>query len=129
MSQPSVCSIARPSRGKLRAVTARRAALVGLRFFVAFAMPPLAFAQEAHPAAPRSTEESAFLKENDAAMTKMMDGMAAKPSGVKLARSASSPGTSSLSRRRASDSAASEPISSTTDARRSTIRASRWRSS
>lgn len=81
MSQPSVCSIARPSRGKLRAVTARRAALVGLRFFVAFAMPPLAFAQEAHPAAPRSTEESAFLKENDAAMTKMMDGMAAKPSG------------------------------------------------
>ncbi|WP_338697896.1 DUF305 domain-containing protein [Bradyrhizobium sp. 26S5] len=42
-----------------------------------------AFAQDAHhPAqAAQSTEESAFLAENDAAMTKMMNDMAAKPSG------------------------------------------------
>ncbi|UGY12723.1 DUF305 domain-containing protein [Bradyrhizobium septentrionale] len=42
-----------------------------------------AFAQDAHHPAQtaQSTEESAFLAENDAAMTKMMNDMAAKPSG------------------------------------------------
>jgi hypothetical protein len=51
---------------------------------VAFAVPPLVFAHEAHPAVPQaalSAEESAFLRENDAAMTKMMNDMAAKPTG------------------------------------------------
>ena len=59
-------------------------ALFAARILVAFAVPPLVFAHEAHPAAPQaalSTEESAFLRENDAAMTKMMNDMAAKPTG------------------------------------------------
>ena len=59
-------------------------ALFAARILVAFAVPPLVFAHEAHPAAPQaalSAEESAFLQENDAAMTKMMNDMAAKPTG------------------------------------------------
>ncbi|WP_024518578.1 DUF305 domain-containing protein [Bradyrhizobium sp. Tv2a-2] len=54
--------------------------MIGLRFLFALAIPPLAFAQEPHPPA-MTAEESAFMKENDAAMTKMMNDMAAKPSG------------------------------------------------
>lgn len=62
------------------------AILLGGRVFIACAcaIPPLAFAHDAHPADPPaglSAEESAFLKENDAAMTKMMNDMAAKPTG------------------------------------------------
>jgi hypothetical protein len=48
------------------------------------AFQPLAFAHESHPAAPpaaQTAEEAAFLKENDVAMTKMMNDMSAKPSG------------------------------------------------
>nr|WP_244525225.1 MULTISPECIES: DUF305 domain-containing protein [Bradyrhizobium] len=61
-------------------------ALFGARLLVAFAAPSLvfsAFAHETHPAAQKaaSPDESAFLAENDAAMTKMMNDMAAKPSG------------------------------------------------
>ena len=59
-------------------------ALLAARIFVAFAVPPLVFAHEAHLAASPvalSAEESAFLQENDAAMTKMMNDMAAKPTG------------------------------------------------
>lgn len=58
-------------------------ALIGARILVAFALPPLAFAHESHSAPPAalSVEESAFLQENDAAMTKMMNDMAAKPTG------------------------------------------------
>ncbi|MDN3275284.1 DUF305 domain-containing protein [Frankia sp. RB7] len=59
-------------------------ALLAARILVAFPVPPLVFAHEAHPAAPQaalSAEESAFLQENDAAMTKMMNDMAAKPTG------------------------------------------------
>ena len=45
----------------------------------------LALAHEAHPFTEKpvaaSVEESAFLKENEAAMTKMMNDMAAKPTG------------------------------------------------
>ena len=60
-----------------------RVAILGLRLLFAFAFPSILFAQEAHPVAQpaASAEESAFLAENDAAMTKMMDGMAAKPTG------------------------------------------------
>ena len=49
------------------------------------ALPPLVRAHEAHhpplqaPAA--STDEAAFLRENEAAMTKMMTDMAARPTG------------------------------------------------
>jgi len=59
-------------------------AIFGLRLLFAFAAPTTLFADEVHPAqppAPVSAEESAFLAENEAAMTKMMDGMAAKPTG------------------------------------------------
>jgi hypothetical protein len=59
-------------------------ALIGARLLVAFAIPSLVLAHEPHPASPpaaMSAEERAFLEENEAAMTKMMDGMAAKPTG------------------------------------------------
>jgi len=63
-----------------------RVAIFGTRLLVAFAAPSLvlgAFAHEAHTAAQKtvSTDESAFLAENDAAMTRMMNDMAAKPTG------------------------------------------------
>jgi len=60
------------------------AVLLSARVLIACAIPPLAFAHEVHPADPPaglSAEESAFLKENDAAMTKMMNDMAVKPTG------------------------------------------------
>ncbi|TWA98354.1 DUF305 family protein family protein [Bradyrhizobium stylosanthis] len=59
-------------------------ALVGARILVAFALPSLVLAHESHPVSPpaaTSAEERAFLEENDAAMTKMMNDMAAKPTG------------------------------------------------
>ena len=58
-------------------------AAFGLRLLFALALPPLVFAHEAHPAAQHAatSNESAFLAENDAAMAKMMNDMAAKPSG------------------------------------------------
>jgi DUF305 family protein family protein len=63
-----------------------RIAIFSARLLLAFSAPSLvlgAFAHEAHPAAQKAagTDESAFLAENDAAMTKMMNDMAAKPSG------------------------------------------------
>jgi hypothetical protein len=64
-----------------------RAAMFGARLLVAFAAPPLvfaAFAHEAHPPAQHpvaTSDESAFLAENEAAMTKMMSAMEAKPTG------------------------------------------------
>ena len=59
------------------------AALLGARVLFAVVFSPVALAQEAHqPASTAQTaDESAFLAENDAAMTKMMNDMAAKPSG------------------------------------------------
>ena len=60
-------------------------AIFGARVLVAFAFPPLVFAHEAHPAAPPATavavDEAPFWKENEAAMIKMMDDMAIKPTG------------------------------------------------
>ena len=59
-------------------------AVFGARLLFAFALPPLAFAHEAHPstqAAAATSDESSFLRENEAAMTKMMNDMAAKPTG------------------------------------------------
>ena len=62
------------------------AAIFGMRLLVAFAAPPLVFAvfaHEVHPQAERAapSDESAFLAENEAAMTRMMSAMEAKPSG------------------------------------------------
>ncbi|MDH2351052.1 DUF305 domain-containing protein [Bradyrhizobium sp. SSUT112] len=59
-------------------------ALIGARILVAFALPPLVFAHESHPAGPPaalSADERAFLDENEVAMTRMMNDMAAKPTG------------------------------------------------
>lgn len=55
-------------------------AFLAARILVAFAVPPLVFAHEAHPAA-QSAEERVFLEENEAAMAKMMNDMAVEPSG------------------------------------------------
>ena len=58
-------------------------AFLAARILVAFALPPIVFAHESHPNPPAapSTEESAFLQENDAAMARMMNDMAVKPTG------------------------------------------------
>ena len=59
-------------------------AMFGARVLIAVAAPSPAFAHEAHPANPPAAltaDESAFLKENEAAMTKMMNDMATKPTG------------------------------------------------
>ena len=58
-------------------------AIFGARLLVAFAFPPPLFAHEAHPAAPPAVavDEAPFWKENEAAMIKMMDDMAIKPTG------------------------------------------------
>jgi hypothetical protein len=62
------------------------AAMFGTRLLVAFAAPPLAFAvfaHEAHSPAQHAvtSDESAFLAENEAAMNRMMTAMEAKPAG------------------------------------------------
>jgi len=49
-------------------------AVFGARLLIAFALPSHLLAHEAHPPAP-------FLKENEAAMTKMMNDMEIKPGG------------------------------------------------
>ena len=61
-------------------------ALFGARVLFAFFASSLVLAHEAHhePAqqdVAATSDERAFLKENDAAMTKMMNDMAAKPTG------------------------------------------------
>lgn len=58
------------------------AAIFGVRLLLAFAA-PLAFAHEAHSPAQHaaSAEESAFLAENEVAMTRMMSAMEARPTG------------------------------------------------
>ena len=63
-----------------------RVAIFGTRLLTAFVAPSLVsgvFAHEAHPAMQQAagSAESAFLSENDTAMTKMMNDMAAKPTG------------------------------------------------
>lgn len=61
------------------------ATIFGARLLIAFALPSHVFAHEAHPPAQSPTaavlHEAPFLKENDAAMTKMMNSMSIKPSG------------------------------------------------
>ena len=58
-------------------------AIFGARLLLAFAFPSHLLAHEAHPPAPppAAAAEAPFLKENDDAMTKMMNDMAIKPSG------------------------------------------------
>ncbi len=69
--------------GKVRQPGLATAAF-GARLLFAFAVPSLLLAHESHPGSKRAAlnaDESAFLRENDAAMTKMMNDMAAKPTG------------------------------------------------
>ena len=60
-------------------------AVFGARLLIAFAFPSHVLAHEAHPPAQPTTatavDEAPFLKENDDAMTRMMNGMAIKPTG------------------------------------------------
>jgi uncharacterized protein (DUF305 family) len=60
-------------------------ALVGVRIILAVLAPPLAVAHEAYHGSQQvvtaSGDESAFLLANQTAMTKMMNDMAAKPTG------------------------------------------------
>jgi hypothetical protein len=60
-------------------------AALGACLLIAFVLPSHLFAQEVHPAsqpaAAAATDETAFLKANDDAMTRMMNGMTIKPSG------------------------------------------------
>jgi uncharacterized protein (DUF305 family) len=62
-----------------------RFALSGAGVLLAVLMPLLAIAHEAHQGSQRSMaasgDEGAFLRDNEAAMTRMMNGMAAKPTG------------------------------------------------
>ncbi len=57
--------------------------IIGARVLLAFVASPFVLAHEAHPQSqpPAATDEAAFLKENEAAMDKMMSDMAAKPTG------------------------------------------------
>jgi hypothetical protein len=53
----------------------------GTAIFVASILFGIAAASFADDARPRAPDEAAFLKENETAMTKMMNDMAAKPTG------------------------------------------------
>jgi hypothetical protein len=57
--------------------------IIGARMLLAFAASPFVLAHEAHPQSqpPAASDEAAFLKENEAAMNKMMAAMDVKPSG------------------------------------------------
>ena len=82
MHQPSFRGVvAAPSRRLPR--PGLGIAIFGARLLVAFALPSHVLAHEAHPAVPPATvvDEAPFLKENDDAMTKMMNDMAIKPTG------------------------------------------------
>ena len=58
-------------------------AVLGVRLLIAFALPSHVLAHEAHPSAQAATagDEAPFWKENEAAMIKMMNDMAIKPTG------------------------------------------------
>jgi DUF305 family protein family protein len=84
MCQPFFRSIARALSGKTQR-PGLRTAVFGARLLFAFALPSHLLAHGAHPAAQTETatavDEAPFLKENEDAMTRMMNDMAIKPSG------------------------------------------------
>jgi Domain of unknown function (DUF305) len=84
MYQTSIRSVLTILRGRLPSYRLG-AAVLAARLLFAFALPSHLMAQEAHPAAQpaavAASDETAFLKENDDAMTRMMNDMTIKPSG------------------------------------------------
>ena len=78
MHQPSFRGVVAAPSGKLPRPRVGTAILM-----IAFALPSYLLAHEVHsPAQPAAAvDEAPFLKENDAAMTKMMNDMAINPSG------------------------------------------------
>jgi Domain of unknown function (DUF305) len=68
--------------GGVNMLSVARLIVVGLAAGLGFGLAQLAAAQEPAPGnAPDGAGEAAFLAENEAAMTKMMSGMAIKPTG------------------------------------------------
>jgi hypothetical protein len=85
MDQPSLRNVAATLLSKFQFPRSSvKAAIFGTGVLVAIALPPVVLAHEAHhgetPAA-QGAKEAAFMKENEAAMTKMMNDMAAPPTG------------------------------------------------
>ena len=87
MRQPSIRGVATTLSGKALGLGT---AFLGARLLIALALPShghaqeVGLAQELHPTAQptmMSVDERPFLKENDAAMTRMMSDMEIKPSG------------------------------------------------
>jgi len=78
-----------PFRGIATALSSKLArpkldiAVFGAGLLLAFTLPSHLLAHETRPATPpaATVDEAPFLKENDAAMTRMMNDMAIKPSG------------------------------------------------
>jgi hypothetical protein len=84
MCQSSFRSVATALSGRLPR-PGLGTAIFGARLLIAFAFPSHVLAHEAHqtaqPAIATAVDEAPFLKENDDAMTRMMNGMAIKPTG------------------------------------------------
>jgi len=82
MHRPSFRSVLAALSGKLFR-PGLATAIFGARLLLGFATPSLLFAHESHPAEqPAVTaDEKAYLRVNEAAMAKMMNGMDVKPTG------------------------------------------------
>jgi hypothetical protein len=82
MYRPSIHSVATTLSTKLPR-PGLGTAVFAARVLLALAYPSHVLAQEPHPPVPppATVDEAPFLKENDDAMTRMMNGMAIKPSG------------------------------------------------
>jgi hypothetical protein len=79
MDRSSFCGVATALSGKLLR-PGLGTAVFGARLLIAYALPSHVFGHEAHPPVQPATaavlDEAPFLKENDAAMTMMMNNMA-----------------------------------------------------
>jgi Domain of unknown function (DUF305) len=82
MYQPSFRGVVATLSGKLPRYGLSTAAF-GARLLIAFVLPSHVLAHEAHPTAQpaAAVDETPFWKENEAAMIKMMNDMAIKPTG------------------------------------------------
>jgi hypothetical protein len=84
MHRPSFRGVATALSGKLPR-PGLGTVVFGARLLIAFTLPSHVLAHEAHPTAQPATaavlDEAPFLKENEAAMIKMMNDMEIKPTG------------------------------------------------